>query len=203
MLLRARGQLFSRGGGLQRESGCFLRSCSSDCALLAASACLSCAVSSLAFNSAACVSIFPLRSRKFARQCGAARALLFERLTMLLRARGQLLSRGGGLQRESGCFFALLFERSLRSWRFPLLDCASSPPSIVRRFHFPAAQPLVPCQGRAACAFLIERPTNCSVVALSSRARTAVLCRSSASARRSCSALAASSFRVAASDAPA
>ena len=49
---------------------------------------------------------------KFARQRRAARAFLFERLTMLLRARGQLFSRDGGLQRESGRFFALLFERS-------------------------------------------------------------------------------------------
>ena len=45
----------------------------------------------------------------FARQRRAARAFLFERVTMLFRARGQLFSRDGGLQRESGRFFASLF----------------------------------------------------------------------------------------------
>ena len=41
---------------------------------------------------------------------------------MLFRARGQLFSRGDGLQHKSGCFLALLFERSCALRRFrPLL----------------------------------------------------------------------------------
>ena len=63
---------------------------------------------------------------QFARQRGAARTFLVDRLTVLLAARGQLLSHIGGLPRESGRFLALFFERSraLRCFRLLELPCS-------------------------------------------------------------------------------
>ena len=67
---------------------------------------------------------FALSRCQFARQRGAACAFLLKRLTILLRARGQLFSCGG-LQCESGRFFPLLFERpcALRCFRLLVLRC--------------------------------------------------------------------------------
>src|SRR5439155_22740161 len=55
--------------------------------------------------------IFVPRRRQFARQGATARAFLVERLTMLRRTCGQLLSRSSSLLREGGGFLPLLFER--------------------------------------------------------------------------------------------
>jgi hypothetical protein len=51
---------------------------------------------------------FAARQRKFARQRGTASAFLFKCAAMLLRARRQLLSRGGGVLQEGRRFIAFL-----------------------------------------------------------------------------------------------
>ena len=74
---------------------------------------------------------------------------------MLLRARGQLFSRGGGLQRESGCFFALLFERSrvLRGFRLQLhiepRDSGSGFRRLLRRLQLDRPEGVVALPLRA------------------------------------------------------
>src|SRR5439155_629332 len=55
--------------------------------------------------------VFALRRGEFARQRGTARAFFVERLTMLRRTCGQLLSHSSGLLREGGRFLPLLLER--------------------------------------------------------------------------------------------
>jgi len=72
----------------------------------------------------------PLCCRQFAGQSGAAIAFFCERLTMLLRARGQLVSRGD-LLRELGRFLARFFERSRALRRFHLQ--LHIEPSVARR----------------------------------------------------------------------
>src|SRR5205807_8308118 len=109
---RACGQLLSRGSSLLRGGGCFP-------ALLSERLCalggfclieLPCFLARLAQLRRLGLD-FALRRGEFAPQCGAARAFLVERLMMLRRACGQLLSRGRGLLREGGGFFALRSER--------------------------------------------------------------------------------------------
>ena len=71
---------------------------------------------------------FAARHRQFARQSDTASAFLFERVTMLPRARRQLSSRGGRLLHEGGRFFALLSEQlcGLRGLR-PQLQIEPTP----------------------------------------------------------------------------
>ena len=92
---------------------------------------------------------FALSRREFAPQRRLACAFLIERLTMLFRVRGQLLSRAGGLLREDGYSLLLLFEPIVRSSRLPLASTAPFRrwPSIAPpASHFPAAQPQVRAQ---------------------------------------------------------
>ena len=138
MLLRAGGQLFSRRGSLPRESGRFFTFCFKRSRALGRfrPPGLRCLVPRI--RNCRVLFIFPRRRRTFARQCDGLRALLFERLTVLFRARGRPLSRGGGLQREGGCFFALFFERSrvARGFRLQLhiepRDSGSGVPRLLR-----------------------------------------------------------------------
>ena len=78
-----------------------------------------------------------LRSRQFARQCGTARAFLVERLMVLRRACGQLLSCRRGLLREGGRFFTLLFERlyTLRGFRLLETPCFLACLAQLRRLR--------------------------------------------------------------------
>ncbi|XIA64495.1 hypothetical protein ACFIOY_37580 [Bradyrhizobium sp. TZ2] len=103
---------------------------------------------------------FALRRCEFARQRGAASAFLVERLTMLLRASGQLLSRGGGLLHEDGHSLPLLFERLCARLGFRLLELPCFVACLaLRRLHLNCA--LCRCQlarqRGAACALLVER----------------------------------------------
>src|SRR5207244_2728027 len=99
----------------------------------------------------------------FRRQCGTARAFLVERLTMLRRACGPLLSRGRGLLRECRRFLALLVERlcAVRSFRLPELPCFLARLAQLRRLRldFALRRGEFARQGGTARAFLVERLT--------------------------------------------
>src|SRR5438477_3277665 len=107
MLRRTCGQLLSRSSSLLREGGGFLP-------LLFVRLCgvleLPGFVARLAQLRCLLLNFVP-RRRQFARQGATARAFLVERLTMLRRTCGQLLSHSSSLLREGGGFLPLLFER--------------------------------------------------------------------------------------------
>src|SRR4029077_178441 len=160
ILLRARGQLFSRGGGLSRASRRVFAFLSERSRALRWLRLLELRGLGARLQQRRLLLIFPRRGRKFARQRDAARAFLFERLTMLLGPRGQLVACGVGLQRDSGRFFAILLDRSRALRCLRLLDLGCFGACLQHRrllLIFPLRGRKVARQCGAALAFFLER----------------------------------------------
>src|SRR6266480_4693011 len=100
---------------------------------------------------------FVPRRRQFARQGATARAFLVERLTMLRRTCGQLLSRSSSLLREGGGFLPLLFERLCAVLELPGFVARLQQRCLL--LNFVPRRRQFARQGATARAFLVERLT--------------------------------------------
>src|SRR5439155_1160941 len=101
---------------------------------------------------------FVPRRRQFARQGATARAFLVERLTMLRRTCGQLLSRSSSLLLEGGGFLPLLFERLCAVLELPGFVARLAQLRCLLLNFVPRRRQFAR-QGATARAFLVERLT--------------------------------------------
>ena len=101
---------------------------------------------------------FVPRRRQFARQGATTGAFLVERLTMLHRTCGQLLSRSSSLLREGGGFLPLLFERLCAVLELPGFVARLAQLRCLLLNFVPRRRQFAR-QGATARAFLVERLT--------------------------------------------
>ena len=111
MLIRACGQLLSCGASRQRESVRLFALLFDRLPALRSFSLLELRCFVTGLSQLRRLLEFPLGRCQFTRQRGAARAFLLKCLTLLLRARGQLLWPGGGLPRGDGYSLLILFDR--------------------------------------------------------------------------------------------